>query len=225
MKHSIFASVSWVLTMLVLLMIFVIMTTGCATSTPPSVFTPPPVKPLATFTPPPASTAPALLPKFVIADFDNCRGGTKQEGAMGAAYDPPSGDKLVESYVQETERGCIARLEYNIVGWSAFWIQLQGADLSPYSQLVFDIKADPQKKVPGRVKIELKRAGGQEVSILYISGITTDWQTMSVNLKDFGPSYGHPLSSFKDMKELVFTFEASQSGKTGVIYLDNLALR
>jgi hypothetical protein len=144
---------------------------------------------------------------------------------MGAAYDPASGDKLVESYVQETGRGCIARLEYNIVGWSAFWIQLQDADLSPYSQLVFDIKADPQKKVPGRAKVELKRADGQEVSILYISGITTDWQTMSVNLKDFAPGYAHPLSSFKNMRELVFTFEASQSGKAGVIYLDNIALR
>jgi hypothetical protein len=161
----------------------------------------------------------------VIADFDNCRGVTKQEGTMGAAYDAASRDKLVESYVQEAGRGCIARLEYDIVGWSAFWIQLQGADLSSYSQLVFDIKADSQKKFPGRVKVELKRADGQEVSILYISGITTDWQTMSVNLKDFGPSYARPLSSFKNMKELVFTFEAGQSGKTGVIYLDNIALR
>jgi len=76
-----------------------------------------------------------------------------------------------------------------------------------------------------RVKIELKRADGQEVSILSISGITTDWQTMSANLRDFGPSYAHPLSSLKDMEELVFTFEANQSGKTGVIYLDNIALR
>jgi hypothetical protein len=162
----------------------------------------------------------------VIVDFDSCSGVTEQGGAMGAAYDPSSGDKLVESYVQEAERGCIARLEYEIAGWSAFWIQLQGADLSPYSQLVFDIKADSQENVPGRVKIELKRAGGQEVSILYISEITTDWQTMNVNLKDFGPTgYTSVLSSFTGMEELVFTFEASQSGKTGVIYLDNIALR
>ena len=51
----------------------------------------------------------------------------------------------------------------DIAGWSAFWIKLQGADFSSYSQLVFDIKADPQKKVPGGVKIELKRTDGQEV--------------------------------------------------------------
>jgi len=163
---------------------------------------------------------PYTPPPPVIANFDSCTGATKLGGQMGTAYDPKSDDTIVVSYVQEAGRGCIARLEYDIVGWSAFWIQLQGADLSPYSQLVFDVKADPQK-VPERVKIELKRAGGQEVSILYLSGITTDWQTMSVNLRDFEGS----LSSFTDMEELVFTFEANESGRIGVIYLDNIALR
>jgi hypothetical protein len=214
MKHPIFVSISSAFPTLALLMMIAVMTASCVSPTPPF-----------TFTPPPSSTLPALQPEFVIADFDSCSGVTEQGGAMGAAYDPSSGDKLVESYIQEVERGCIARLEFDIAGWSAFWIKLQGADLSSYSQLVFDIKADPQEKVPGKVKIELKRAAGQEVSILYISGITTEWQMMSVNLRDFGPSYADPLSSFTDMEELVFTFEASQSGKTGVIYLDNIALR
>ena len=215
MKHSTFTPISSVFTTLPLLMIIAVMTTSCASPTPPS-----------TFTPPPASPEPALLPEFVIVNFDSCDGVTEQEGAMGAAYDPTAGDKLVESYIQEAGRGCIARLEFDIAGWSAFWIKLQGADFSPYSHLVFDIKADPQEKIPGRVKIELKRADGQEVSILYISGITTDWQTMSVNLKDFGPTgYTSVLSSFTDMEELAFTFEASRSGKAGVIYLDNIALR
>jgi hypothetical protein len=159
-------------------------------------------------------------PPPVIADFDRCKGVTNRGRQMGTAYDPKSDDTIVVSYVQEAGPGCIARLEYDIVGWSAFWIQLQGADLSPYSQLVFDVKADPQK-VPKRVKIELKRAVGQEVSILYISEITTDWQTMSVNLGDFEGS----LSSFTDMEELVFVFEANGSRKTGVIYLDDIALR
>ena len=145
---------------------------------------------------------------------------------MGAAYDPDSGDRLAESYVQETGRGCIARLEYDIVGWSAFWIQLQGADLSPYSQLVFDVRADPQENVPEQIKIELKRMTGQEVSILYISEISVAWQRIRVNLSNFGPTgYTNPLSSFTDMEELVFTFERNQAGKTGVIYLDNIAVQ
>jgi hypothetical protein len=163
---------------------------------------------------------PYTLLQSMVVNFDSCTGVTKLGGQMGAAYDPSSGDRLVESYVQEVGHGCIARLEYDIVDWGGFWIQLQGADLSPYNQLVFDAKVDSQE-VPERVKIELKRAGGQEVSILYISGITTDWQTMGVNLRDFEGS----LSSFTDMEELVFTFEANGSRKTGVIHLDNIALR
>jgi hypothetical protein len=214
MKRSIFASASSVLITLVLLMAFAVATTSCA-----------PLNSTTMFTPEPASTR-ALLSESVITDFDSCTGITEQGGPMGAAYDLSSGDSLVESYVQGAGRGCIVRLEYDIVGWSAFWIQLQGADLSPYNQLVFDIKADPQEKIPRQLKIELKRAGGREVSILYISGITVDWQTMSVNLRDFGPTgYTDSLSSFTDMTELVFTLEANQSGRTGVIYLDNIALR
>jgi hypothetical protein len=165
-----------------------------------------------------------VLQPYTVAAFDRCIGVTDQEGLIEAIPGSP-GDELVVSYVQEAGRGCIARLEYDIVEWSAFWIQLQGADLSPYSQLVFDVKADSHN-IPERVKIELKRAGGHEVSILDISGITTDWQTMSVNLSDFGPtSYAPPLSSFTDMEELLFTFDVERSGRTGVIYLDNIALR
>ena len=50
---------------------------------------------------------------------------------------------------------------------------------------------------------------------------------MSVALRDFGPTgYAeHIVLIWTDMEELVFTFEAGQSGKTGVIYLDNIALR
>jgi len=159
-------------------------------------------------------------PPPVLADFDDCKGVTNRGEPTGTVYDPSSDDRIVVSFVQEARPGCIARLEYDMVGWSGFWIRLGDADLSPYSQLVFDVKADSQE-VPERVKIELKRAGGREVSILYISGITTDWQTMRVNLGDFEGS----LSSFTDMEELVFVFEVNGSRKTGVIYLDNIALR
>jgi hypothetical protein len=158
---------------------------------------------------------------LVIADFDRCKGVTNRGGQMGTAYDPESDDTIVVSYVQEEGRGCIAGLEYDMVGWSGFWIRLGDADLSPYSQLVFDIKGDSQENVSEWIKIELKRSGGQEVSTLYTSGVTTDWQTTSVNLRGFEGS----LSSFTDMEELIFVFEANGSRKTGMIYLDNIALR
>jgi hypothetical protein len=162
------------------------------------------------------------LPSMIV-NFDDCDGVTKTLGNMDAIQ--PGSNSLMVSYKSEEGRGCVARLEYDVADWSAFRIPLMYVDLIPYEQLVFDIKADPQH-IPEKVKIELKRAGGQEVSILDISGITTEWQTMSVNLSDFGPTeFAYPLSSFTTMEELLFTFDLNRSGKEGVIFLDNVALR
>jgi hypothetical protein len=162
----------------------------------------------------------------VITNFDSCGDPKKRGRKMEPIHDPSAGNTLDVSYVQEAGHGCVARLAYDIADWSAFWIDLLGADLRPYSQLVFDIRADPQNAPPDRIKIELKRAEGREVSILDISGITTDWQTMRVNLSDFEPTdYMGPLSSFADMEELLFTFDVERSGTTGIVYLDNIALQ
>jgi hypothetical protein len=159
-------------------------------------------------------------PPLVAADFDSCTGVNNLGGQMGAAYNPP--DSLMESYVEEAKRGCVARLDYGISEWSAFWIKLQDVDLTPYSKLVFDVRADQQPGIPRKMKVELKRADG-EVSIIYASGIQANWKTMTAPFADFGPTgYTVPLSSFSGMQELVFTFEAAKSGRQGVVYLDNV---
>lgn len=188
---------------------------GCAgRATPTAIPTPEP--------PSEAAPAPAagLAPPLMAADFDNCANTNNRGGSMGAAYNPP--DSLKESFPQEPDRGCVARLEYRISGWSAFWIKLQGADLRPYSKLVFDVRADSQPGIPRQIKLELKRPG--EVSILYISSIEAEWKTISARLSDFGSAgYGKPVSSWQGMEELVVTFEAAKSGPQGVVFLDNLA--
>jgi murein DD-endopeptidase MepM/ murein hydrolase activator NlpD len=48
---------------------------------------------------------------LLVADFDTCAGTNKLGGRMGAAYQEP-GNRLEEDYLFETERGCVARLEY-----------------------------------------------------------------------------------------------------------------
>jgi hypothetical protein len=154
-----------------------------------------------------------------VADFDACTGTNTLGGAMGATYNAP--DSLKESFVPETDRGCVARIEYNIMAWAAFWMKTQGADLAPYSRLYFDICADPEPGIPGGIKLELKH--GDEVSVQYVTGITADWQTLSVALADFGSAgYGASFASWQDLEELVFTFEANTSGRQGVVYLDNV---
>jgi hypothetical protein len=204
--------------LLVVLLIVGLSTAGCGGRVSPTPAPPPTSPPEAA--PVPTSGSLSNAPPLVAASFDNCTGTNDLGGPMGAAYNPP--DSLKESYPQEPNHGCVARLEYKIAGWSAFWLKLQGADLSPYSQLVFDVKADPQVGLPRQMKLELKRGG--EVSILYLSGITAEWETISVKLADFGSAgYGSPVSSWQGMEELVFTFEAATSGLQGVVFLDNIA--
>lgn len=100
-------------------------------------------------------------------------------------------------------------------------MKLKNADFSSFSTLVFDIKGDPEVGIPRSIKIELKRAGNSEVAITHISGITSEWQSIRIDLADFEP----PLSAWTQMEELVFVFEANRSGSEGVVYLDNIALQ
>lgn len=157
---------------------------------------------------------------LTIADFETGGPPNNLGGAMGAAYNPP--DILVESYFEESGRGYVVKAAYTISGWAAFWIKLQQADLSPYSRLIFDIKAD--SPAPKKIKVELKRAGNQEVSIAYITGISTRWKTVTLRFSQFVPAPGNPgLSSFTAMDELVFVVEQPET--QGVFYLDNIRVR
>jgi hypothetical protein len=168
-------------------------------------------------TPLPSGPAPVLM----VADF--CSGTNNLGGAMGAAYG--GGDSLAESYGSYAGRDCAARLEYNIQAWAAFWMKLQGQDLTSFSRLLFDIRGDSEAGIPGRIKIELKRANGTQVSIAYVSNITTSWQTRAVSLASFQPTgfpNVAPLSAWTNMEELTFTFEADGSGNSGLIYLDQV---
>jgi hypothetical protein len=160
-------------------------------------------------------------PPPVIADFDICIGVTNSGGPIGKVLDPSSGDRLELSFAQEAGRGCVAKLEYDMKGGTGIWFRLGGADLSPYSQLAFDIKVNSEENAPEESRVELKRADPPEISKVPITGITTDWQTLSVSLSELEGN----LSSMDDMEELVFMFEAGQGRKTGVIYLDNVVLR
>jgi hypothetical protein len=167
------------------------------------------------------ATPVAPVPALMVADF--CSGTNNLGGAMGAAHE--GSNSLTESYGSHAGRDCAARLEYDIETWAAFWMKLQGRDLTPYSRLLFDIRGDVEAGVLGRIKIELKRANNTEVSIAYISNITDSWRTVSVSLDSFrstGFPGVPPLSSLTGMEQLVFTFEADSSGNRGVVYLDQV---
>ena len=170
----------------------------------------------------PAASVPTNI--LVAADFNNCSGINDLGGRMGAAFNDP--DVMFESYVEETGRGCVARLDYDIDAWSAFWLQIDGVDLTPYQTLNFDIRAE--EPGPWELKVELKRGcvenvGCEEFSVFYIGGINDQWQQKSLPLREFGTTgYAPPLSSLAGIDELVFTFERNHSGSEGIVYLDNI---
>jgi len=166
-------------------------------------------------TPAPSPTPPPL----VIANFDDsCLPKTLVGGITGVTSNQP--DTMRADYLREPARGCLVRLEYHIErNFVTFYLKLAGTNLAKYNTLSFDIRADPAISIPAQVKVELKRSDNSEVATYAISGITAEWQTISVPFASFEP---FPLLSFTDMSELVFTFEPDHAGSVGAVYLDNI---
>lgn len=175
---------------------------------------------------------------LMIAGFDGCGPPNDLGGDMGAACPGagcPPPDQLFESYPLEPPRECILCAEYHIQNWSAFWMKLNHLDMTPYNYLVFDIRGTGDI-VGKQLKIEIKRdchVGPEgtvcyELEIKYIGGITSNWQHKRINLSDFQfpgwPSPFKPIQNWTDLEELVFTVEATPSGRNGIIYLDNIWL-
>lgn len=188
-----------------------------STPTPTPTATPAPTDtPTVTSTP---SPTPTPTPRsLTIANFDTCSG----EGRMGAAYDPATANRLDVTYQPESGRGCAARLQYNLEpgGWVAFWIKLDGADLSPYRTLVFWARSEEGSPTPASIKVELKRLNNQETKAkVHILTLKPAGGWFSIPLSDFA------LSSRTQMSELVFTFEYQNAGASGVIALDQIHVR
>lgn len=182
-----------------------------STSTPTETLSP-------TATPTPTQTPPGVL---MVADFNTCDNTNNLNGKMGGAYPDPNNPELMETFLEESGRGCIAQIDFNLKNWAAFWIKLGGTDLSQHKTLSFEMKADPQIGVPEEIKIEIKGQG--KCTIVYISGLPNTWQKRSVDLSEFSPGpCGDELTSFENVEELTFVFEPDKSGRIGRIYLDNI---
>ncbi|MCA9976798.1 MAG: hypothetical protein KC413_13650, partial [Anaerolineales bacterium] len=92
--------------------------------------------PSPTPTDPPTSTSTNTpIAPNIIANFDSCSGINNVGGTMGAAF--TDSNFLVETFIPDNSTDCVARLEYRIDYWAAFWIKLQGANFSPHTALSF----------------------------------------------------------------------------------------
>lgn len=184
-----------------------------ATETPSLTPTDPPT-PTNTYTP---------IPPKVIANFDSCSGINNLGGAMGAAF--VDSNFLAETFVPDNSTDCVARLEYRIDYWAAFWMNLQSTNFSPYTALSFKVRVDLANGATPRLKVELKRANGTEVEVYRNLTLTNGWNTITINFADFQSiDYANQLSSLAQMEELVFTLESFGSHSEGIVYIEDVWL-
>jgi len=217
--------------------------THTSTPTPTATDTPTPT-PTDTFTPTPTPTFPPPPVCLLVANFDDNSETNKFNalgGEMGGASDDKTSDTLTEFYVPEDNRGKVVRIKYSLDYWGGFWLKLNHVDLTPYSRVVFDIRADPQPQAPGQIKLELKRVcyptgedkiDCDEWDIAYRQEVSDSWQTFSVPFSKFAGT-GFPnkglVSNWGDMQQLVFTIERVDAngeetgfGNEGVLFLDRI---
>lgn len=163
---------------------------------------------------------------ITIADFENQRGESNLKTYMGITYDPneDSDIEISENFAIEPDRGGVILLNYNTEDWAAFFVDLQGLDITPYQKIKFDIKSD----LPlgsDILRVEIKRLNNQEVEFVNVTGITDEWKTYSIDISSFKPFVNkYPITDYSNIEEIVFVIDAVQAKENGVIYLDNIML-
>jgi len=123
------------------------------------------------------------------------------------------------------------KLVYNVSTsgtYSGYWSKLGGKDLSGYTSISFWVKGTAGKEL---FKVELKNNSADTVrnhAAVYVTdyldgGVTTSWTEVTIPFHNFVN-----LDGWNNMKELVVTFENSQSVTNGsptqgTIYIDRIS--
>lgn len=123
------------------------------------------------------------------------------------------------------------KLDYNVstlASYAGYWSLLGGENLSIYTSISFWVKGTAGGEF---FKIELKNNNtdnNRNRAAIYVTdyldgGVTTSWQEVTIPFHNFVN-----LDSWNNMKELVFTFENSQSVTNGsplqgTIYIDRIS--
>lgn len=133
------------------------------------------------------------------------------------------------------------KLTYNVTtanSYAGYFSHMGGGSLAGYTAVSFYVRGESGGEF---FKVELKNTGTSKyldaregtnyyrnTASVYINdfldgGVTTSWRKVTIPFKSFAN-----LDGVSSMKELVFTFESSQSGtngspKQGAIYIDTIA--
>ncbi|OGW78678.1 MAG: hypothetical protein A2Z83_04565 [Omnitrophica bacterium GWA2_52_8] len=167
---------------------------------------------------------------LLIADFNSGDKPNNLGGDFGSwnkdATDDTQGSYM--SFVADdalgSESGHSVRLDYRVdspnPAYNGFWMKLNSVDFTSYDTLNFYIKGEPQAGFTKRLKLELKDASGIPQASFVMTGISDQWQKISIPFKEFGAA-----TNWKEMTEFVVVFDDMNSRpKTGSIYLDNVSV-
>lgn len=163
----------------------------------------------------------------LVADFNAGVKPNNLGGDFGAWDKDPTdfSQGCVEAFdpnVKHGETGFSMKLDYDVdstnPAYNGFWMFLQNFDATGYDTLSFWVKGDKNAGYSTVFKIELKNAK-KETGRYYATGISSEWQKISIPLKDF-----KGITDFKDLTEFVIVFEDRiASNKQGTIYLDDIS--
>ncbi len=165
---------------------------------------------------------------LVIADFDS---GDKPNNIGGdfGTWNKASADTTqgctggFNPDIKHGTKGYSYQLNYDVdspnPAFNGFWMKLENKDFSQYDKLSLWIKGDEIAGFSSRIKLELKNSN-KEVGKYTLSGITKDWQQITIPLKEF-----KGLTSLKSMTEVIIVFDdiTCANKKTGTIYIDDIA--
>ncbi len=173
---------------------------------------------------------------FIINDFDDGIVNKNSFGGIANYFQSGGADCEVEAECNPDNVygrvGYSLKLTYNVSpidSFSGYWSKLEGADLSEYKYISFWIKGAAGGEY---LKVEFKNNSAdsnQNKAWVYIDdylegGVTTEWKKVVIPLDAF-----LNINDWKDMKELIFTFENYQSRMNsrplkGTVYIDNIIL-
>lgn len=166
--------------------------------------------------------------EMVVADFDSGDKPNNIGGDFGSWDKDPSDDtqgcelSFAEDDALGDKMGYAARLAYDVdspsPAYNGLWMKLNGLDASQYNTLSFHIRGDADAGFTRRIKVELKDASGKP-SAYMISGLTEEWQKVSIPLNKF-----RRIKDWTSMSEFVLVFDDINSNpKSGQIYIDHVA--
>jgi hypothetical protein len=109
---------------------------------------------------------------------------------------------------------------YSLIGGGASGSTAQPTDMSSFSQLTMQVKANSASENPVKIKIEIQY-GSSGVASVYINGITTAWQKFSITFAFLLPYF--PSFDPTQIKQVNIVFESGvATNKIGKLFVDDM---